>query len=128
MAIKGAKVAVLGVAYKPETEDITNSPAKPVIQELLKRGAFVSAYDPYCSETFGSERASSLEEALRDKDCVIIVTAHADFVSVDPIRLRQLVKPNCVIFDGPRLWDPTRVKEVGLTYLGTGYGKDKLIS
>jgi len=119
-SIKGAKVAVLGVAYKPDTEDVTNSPAKLLIQELLKRGAFVAVYDPCCAETFGAERASSAHEALKDRDCLIIATAHTNSVSVD--LLAQSAKPGCVIFDGPRCLDPERVKRIGLTYLGTGYG------
>lgn len=120
LSIKGAKVAVLGVAYKPDTEDVTNSPAKPLIQELLKMGAIVAVYDPYCAETFGAEKASSAHEALRGRDCIIIATAHTNSVSVD--LLAQSAKPGCVIFDGPRCLDPERVKRIGLTYLGTGYG------
>lgn len=123
--IKGAKVTVLGVAYKADTEDITNSPAKPIIEELLKTGACVFAYDPYSSETYGAEKASSPEQALRDADCIIVVTNHTDFKSIDARLMRQFAKPDCVIFDGPRLLDPARVKRAGLTYLATGYGTDK---
>jgi len=120
LSFKGAKVAVLGVAYKPDTEDTTNSPAKRLIQELLRRGASVSAYDPFCVETFGAERASSIQEALKDRDCIVIVTAHTNSKLVD--LLAQYARPGCVIFDGPRVLDPEKVKRVGLTYLGTGYG------
>jgi UDP-N-acetyl-D-mannosaminuronic acid dehydrogenase len=123
--IEGAKVTILGVAYKADTEDVTNSPAKPIIEELMKMGASVLAYDPHSSEMYGAERASSAEEALRDRDCIIIVTAHTDFKSIDPRLIRQLAKPRCVIFDGPRLLDPMRVRRLGLTYLGTGYGGGK---
>jgi UDP-N-acetyl-D-mannosaminuronic acid dehydrogenase len=121
--MKHAKICVLGVTYKPDTEDITNSPTKLVVSELMRRGALISTYDPNSQETYGANRASSIEDALRDTDCVIIVTAHAEFRSIDPEAVAQLAKPHCIVFDGPRMLDPTRVMRTGLTYLGTGYGR-----
>jgi UDP-N-acetyl-D-mannosaminuronate dehydrogenase len=88
----------------------------------LKKGAFVTVYDPYSPETFGGKRALSIEEAFGDADCVVIASAHTDFGSMDVTLLRQLAKPQCIILDGPRLLDPTRIRALGLTYLGTGYG------
>jgi UDP-N-acetyl-D-mannosaminuronic acid dehydrogenase len=125
MSILGAKVAVLGVTYKPDTEDVTNTPAKPIIQELLRLGASVSTYDPYSPETYGSEGASSCDDALRDADCVVVVTGHTQFKSIDPQLLRRLVKPHCIVLDGPRLLDPTIVRELGFTYLSIGYAVDR---
>jgi UDP-N-acetyl-D-mannosaminuronic acid dehydrogenase len=122
ISLENAKISVLGVAYKADTEDVTNSPVKTIVEELLKKKAFVTTFDPYSSETFGGERAVSIEQALRDADCVIVAAAHTDFKSMDLSLLRQLAKPHCVIFDGSRLLDATRVRGLGLTYLGTGYG------
>jgi UDP-N-acetyl-D-mannosaminuronic acid dehydrogenase len=122
IAIDNAKVAVLGVAYKADTEDVTNSPAKPIIQKLLEAGATVCAYDPYSSEAFGAERTNSIDEVLRGADCVIIVTAHSGFKSVDPVLIEQLAKAHCVVFDGPRVLDRLKVEKLGLNYLATGYG------
>jgi UDP-N-acetyl-D-mannosaminuronic acid dehydrogenase len=121
--IRNARVAVLGVSYKPETEDVTNASAEPLIKGLVRRGASVVTYDPCTRETFGAERASSQEEALKEADCVIIVTAHATFKSIDPSKLRQLTTRGCVVFDGPRVLDPIRAESYGLTYRGTGYGR-----
>lgn len=64
-----------------------------------------------------------MEDAVRDSDCVIVVVAHQVFKSLDPNKVAQLAKKNCVIFDGPRLLEAAIVKAAGLTYLGTGYGK-----
>jgi len=122
VAIESAMVTILGVAYKADTEDVTNTPAKVIIESLLRMGAFVTVYDPYSSETFGGKRVTTIEEAFRDTDCLVIATAHSDFKSMDVSRLRQLAKPHCVIFDGPRILDPIGIKRAGLTYLGTGYG------
>lgn len=124
--IRDAKVAVLGVAYKSNAEDVTNSPAEPLIEELLRNGASVSVYDPYTHVTFGAERAPSMEDAIRDADCIVIVTGHTYFKSIDSCLEKHLAKPDCVIFDGPRQLDPKTIKSLGLTYLGTGYGSSKL--
>jgi len=121
--IRAAKVAVLGVSYKPDTDDVTNSPAEFVIESLLEMKAAVVVYDPYTAETYGAKRATSVEEALRDSDCVIIVTGHTEFKSLDVSLVRECAKPDCVILDGPRVLDPIRAEAVGLTYLGTGYAK-----
>jgi UDP-N-acetyl-D-mannosaminuronic acid dehydrogenase len=120
--IKLARVTILGVAYKPGTDDVTNSPAKFLIEELLKKGSSVIAFDPCTIETFGAARAPTLSEAIRNSDSIFIVTAHAVFKKLDLNKLRQLVKKQCVIFDGPRVLDPTRARMQGLIYLGSGYG------
>jgi UDP-N-acetyl-D-mannosaminuronic acid dehydrogenase len=120
--IRNARISVLGVAYKPETEDVTNSPAGTLVEGLLKTGASVVAYDPYTTETYGAIAARNLDDALKGADCVIVVTAHASFRSLDLNRIAKLAKEGCFVFDGPRILDPTRAKSVGLTYQGTGYG------
>jgi len=127
VTIADAKVAVLGVAYKADTEDVTNSPAEFVVKEFLNTGATVSVYDPYASETYGAQKASSIEQALRGADCIILVTPHTDFKSILPTLVRRLAKPQCVIFDGPRMLDPTEFRRQGVVYLGTGYGKAALL-
>jgi UDP-N-acetyl-D-mannosaminuronic acid dehydrogenase len=120
--ISNAKVSILGVAYKPETEDTTNSAAKPLIKQLLKTGASVVAYDPYTNESFGAKRALNLDDALRNADIVVIVTAHSVFCSLDPRRVSELAKKHCVVFDGPRCLDPKGIRVQGLVYHGTGFG------
>lgn len=120
--VDGAKIAVLGVAYKADTEDVTNSPAEPIIRQFLRARASVFTYDPYASDTFGAIATESVDEALRDADCVVVVTAHSAFKSIDPTLIRRLSKKDCVIFDGPRLFDHLRIEKLGLKYLATGYG------
>jgi UDP-N-acetyl-D-mannosaminuronic acid dehydrogenase len=126
ISMRGAKIAVLGVAYKPDIEDVTYSPAKSIVGKFLGAGATVYAYDPYASETFGAERVQTLAEALRDAHCVVIATAHTDFKSINPNLIRQLAKPQCVVFDGPRLLDAASAEDCGLIYLGTGYRRNYL--
>lgn len=121
ITINNAKIAVLGVAYKPDTGDVTSSPAGRIIQRFLEAGAKVCAYDPYASEAFGAEKIDSIDEVLTGADCVIIATAHSSFKSLDPSLIGQLAKPHCVIFDGPRVLDRLKVEKLGLNYLATGY-------
>ena len=117
-----AKITILGIAYKPETDDTTNSPAKYLIEELQKMSGTVVAYDPYTRETFGAARAPTLDDAVKDADSVFIVTAHAVFKTLDLNKLKKLAKDHCIVFDGPRVLDPIKAKLQGLTYLGSGYG------
>jgi UDP-N-acetyl-D-mannosaminuronic acid dehydrogenase len=123
--IEGRRIAILGVTYKPDTEDVTNSPARVVIEALAKAGACLCVYDPYSSETYGAERVSSVDEALDDADCVVIATGHTVFKSIDPDHMRHLTRSGCTIFDGPRILDAARTEAAGLRYLGVGYGAYK---
>jgi UDP-N-acetyl-D-mannosaminuronic acid dehydrogenase len=123
--IKGKRIAILGVTYKPDTEDVMNSPARYVVEALTRAGICVCVYDPYSPETYGTERASSLDEALEGADCVMIATGHTVFKSIDPDHMRHLTRSGCVVFDGPRILDAARIEAAGLTYLGVGYGIQK---
>jgi UDP-N-acetyl-D-glucosamine dehydrogenase len=82
-ALNGAQVLVLGVAYKPDTDDVRQSPALDVIAELLARKANVSYADPYVPElTVGERRLRAVAltpPALQAADCVVITTDHAGF-------------------------------------------------
>ena len=120
--IKGAKVAVLGAAYKGGVDDIRESPAKYIVKELLKKGARVTVFDPYTSETFGAEKASSIEEAVRDADVIVIVTDHPEFKNLDLDAIAKLVKHR-IIVDGRRVIEPYQAVKHGFKYYGIGYGR-----
>lgn len=120
--IKGAKVAVLGAAYKGGVDDIRESPAKYIVKELLEKGARVTVFDPYTSETFGAEKASSIEEAVRDADVIVIVTDHPEFKNLDLDAIAKLVKHR-IIVDGRRVIEPYQAVKHGFKYYGIGYGR-----
>jgi len=119
--IKGAKVTVLGLAYKADTEDMTYSPAIPLIEELVKLGASVTVYDAHVPAVKQLNRVSSIENALKGADAIVVVTPHPEFRFIHARFLRSLVGPQCIVFDGPRIFDSAEIENVGLTYLGTGY-------
>jgi len=126
--IKGSKIAILGTAYKADVDDPRGSPSKPIIQELTKLGAKVKAYDPHCNESFRAERASSLNEVLKDSDCVILVTDHTEFKNLDLQEIKTLMNDNPAIIDGRRIVNPHEAERLGFIYYGVGYGKSKILT
>jgi UDP-N-acetyl-D-mannosaminuronic acid dehydrogenase len=122
VGIKDARIAILGVAYKGGVDDTRESPAKYVVRELLEKGASVIVYDPYTTESFGAERAGSLEEAVREADTIVIITDHPEFKNIDLDKASKLVKHR-VIIDGRRVVEPHQAVKRGFKYYGVGYGR-----
>lgn len=101
--VSGKRVAVLGLAFKPGTDDVRESPAFPVITSLRGMGAQVTAYDPV-ARVDGVNQAATLGEALEGADAVVLVTAWPEFEAV-PQLLRGR---DVVIADGRRMWTPAQ--------------------
>ncbi len=123
--LKGKKVALWGLAFKPNTDDIREAPALYLIEELLKQGASVSAYDPEAmnnvKEIFG-EKVTFVEDyydALKDADFLVIATEWNIFRSPDFDRISSLLKEK-VIFDGRNLYHNDQMKELGFYYNSVG--------
>jgi UDPglucose 6-dehydrogenase len=125
--LRGKRLAALGLAFKGETDDIRESPAIDVIKRLLAGGAIVTAYDPAAIERAREvlpqgprmHYASSLYEAARDADAVLILTDWKEFASIDLVRLNQEVRFPIVI-DGRNLYKPQTMHEHGFTYVSVG--------
>jgi UDPglucose 6-dehydrogenase len=114
-SLRGTRVAVLGLAFKPDTDDVRESPAISIIRRLIEHGADVQAYDPIANRA--AERAmpgapirycDSLDAALADADAVLLVTRWHEFQQV-PEMLRGR-DPQPVLVDGRRVIDPTAVQ------------------
>jgi len=127
---KGRTVAVWGLAFKPNTDDMREAPSRALIDLLLKAGARVQAYDPvaaaearriYAGQT-DLVLAKNAYEAAQGADALAIVTEWQEFRSPDFERLKQILKAP-VIFDGRNLYDPAMVSRFGLTYHAIGRGK-----
>lgn len=122
--LTGVAVTVLGLAFKPDTDDVRESPAFPVLTALRERGADISAYDPIAwpaghSALAGVRRAGSLEDAVARASVVVIVTRWDAFLRV-PDLLRGLPCPPLVV-DGRRMLDPaTCARYEGI---GRGHGR-----
>jgi UDPglucose 6-dehydrogenase len=128
--LKGRTIAVWGLAFKPNTDDMREAPARTLIDLLLKAGARVQAYDPVAATeaqriydgTPAFVLAKNAYEAARGADALAIVTEWQEFRSPDFERLKEILKAP-VIFDGRNLYDPGMVSRFGLTYHAIGRGK-----
>ncbi len=123
--LDGLEVSVLGLAFKPDTDDLRESPAIIIVDELLKEGANVTVYDPVVKGEFSKtltagdvSYASSWEECLKDKDATIVVTRWDEFKEINKTVLKELMK-NPVLVDARRMFDKNQFK--GVDYLGIGY-------
>jgi UDPglucose 6-dehydrogenase len=124
-ALKGKRIAIWGLAFKPRTDDMREAPAVPLINGLLREGAIVQVYDPEAMKVargiFGSKVtfADGSYAALTGADALAIVTEWNEFREPDHARMRKLMRTP-VIFDGRNIYDPVRMRELGFTYQGIG--------
>jgi UDPglucose 6-dehydrogenase len=123
--IQGKVIAVLGLAFKPETDDMRDSPALPLIHGLVSRGAIVQAFDPEARNTArpllpGSVvLANSAAEALTGADALVLITEWNEFRALAPVRLKELMRGKIVV-DLRNVFDPAALRATGFTYMGIG--------
>jgi UDPglucose 6-dehydrogenase len=125
--LRGKKLAVLGLSFKGDTDDIRDSPAIAVIRKLLEAGATITAFDPAANERAmavlpASDKmhyATGIYEAAKEADAVLILTDWKQFAQLDLVKLNQVVKFPIVI-DGRNLYKPERMQEHGFTYVSVG--------
>jgi len=123
--LKGKKIALWGLAFKPKTDDMREAPAVPLIRGLLDAGASVTAYDPEAIKVargiFGDqiEYATTGYDALKGADALVIVTEWNEFREPDFTRIRKLLK-NPVVFDGRNIYNPEQMRSLGFTYYSIG--------
>lgn len=127
-SLKGKKIALWGLAFKPETDDMREAPSRVLIESLLQQGAQVHAFDPVAIEEAqriypNQERLHLYDkdpyELLRDADALVLVTEWQIFRSPDFDRIAQLMSGDIVI-DGRNVFKPESVKKSGLRYYGIG--------
>jgi UDPglucose 6-dehydrogenase len=125
--IKGKNIAVLGLAFKPDTDDMREARAIPIINRLLEEGAHVTAYDPVAmavAKTVFDEKinyAASATDCLKDADCCIIVTEWSEFKKLKPEDfVKNMRKP--LLIDGRRIYDAELFSK-SLTFIAVGLGQ-----
>ncbi len=125
--LEGKTLAIWGLAFKPNTDDMREAPSRVIIDGLLARGAHIKAYDPVAMEQAskiygGNERVTfckSMYKTTEDSDALVVVTEWKAFRSPDFKRLAaQLSTP--LIFDGRNIYEPSMMTEQGFTYFGIG--------
>ena len=120
--LKGARVAVLGFAYREDTEDARNTPAIPIIRELRRRGADVVIHDPYARSEHGFTISRDLEATVKRADAMVLVTAHTAYRKLDLRRLGRLLRRR-VLVDGRNVFQGPEVIATGFVYRGIGKGE-----
>ena len=123
--LQGKKIAVWGLAFKPNTDDIREAPALYMIDELLAAGASVNAYDPEAMKNVKPALAKKINlaehqyDALVGADALVIATEWSEFRTPDFTKISSLLK-NKVIFDGRNLFDLAKMEELGFHYVSVG--------
>ena len=126
--VKGKRIAVWGLAFKPGTDDIREAPALVLIDQLLAGGATVCATDPVALEIVRKQLGDRIEYdesnygCAKGADALVLVTEWHEFRRPSFERLKSLMKQP-VLFDGRNIWSPAEVRAAGFTYYGIGRGK-----
>ena len=125
--IKGKKIGLLGLAFKPDTDDVRSTRSEAIARTLLEKGAELTLYDPLAMDNFkrlvgfeDCKYAASLEKALEGQEAIIIQTKWKEFMELSPDILKRLMAQPVVI-DGRRTFNPEEMTQEGITYLGIGW-------
>jgi nucleotide sugar dehydrogenase len=122
--LRGSRVALLGLAFKPETDDTRDAPAITIARELMERGAIVRAYDPMVkqiAELPNLQTATDPYSLVDRADAVVLLTEWQELRDLDFADVASRMRGDLVL-DGRNAFDPDRVRAAGLTYEGMGRG------
>lgn len=120
--LRGRRITLLGLAFKPGTDDVRDAPALTIVRSLEEKGVLIRATDPMVTELTGAPDIKILAdpyEALRGADALVLLTEWPEFLDMDYERVAQTMRGN-VIIDGRNALDPEAVMDAGLTYEGIG--------
>ncbi|MCK9604699.1 MAG: UDP-glucose/GDP-mannose dehydrogenase family protein [Candidatus Omnitrophica bacterium] len=125
--IKNKTIGVLGLSFKPNTDDIRNAPALEIIRALQAEGAKIKAYDPSAMKKAkevldGVTFCEDSYNACRGSDCLLILTEWDEFKELDFSKVKKLLKRPLII-DGRNIYEPEALKKMGFTYICVGRGK-----
>lgn len=125
--VSGKTFAVWGLAFKPQTDDIREAPALTIIDELIKRGAAIKAYDPEAADNVRAKYSDNQNieiidkkyDALNASDGLLIATEWPEFIEADLAEIKtKLSQP--LVFDGRNIWQPAEMKKSGFNYYSIG--------
>jgi UDPglucose 6-dehydrogenase len=122
--VKGKTIGVLGLSFKPNTDDMRSAPSVDIIKDLQKDGAKIKAYDP---QAMGKARSvlksvhfcKNPYEVARRADCLLLLTEWEDFRAIDLGKVKQLMN-HPLIFDGRNFFCKTELEQLGFEYFGVG--------
>jgi len=122
--INGKTIGILGLSFKPDTDDMREAPAIDIISKLKEEGAHIKAYDPKAMENAKTvfsdiEYCQNAYEVAKGSDALVIITEWAEFKSLDLQKVKSLMK-HPVIIDGRNIYEPAEMKQLGFLYRGVG--------
>jgi UDP-N-acetyl-D-mannosaminuronic acid dehydrogenase len=122
--LQGKRIAALGLAYKPDVDDLRESPASEVVHKLQEEGALVKAWEPFKPDANlpGITMSPTLEDALKDADALLLLVKHTEFTKLIPAEIAQLTKARIVI-DTVNGWDAEQWRNAGFQVVRLGSGK-----
>ena len=126
--VKGKTIGVLGLAFKPNTDDMRYAPALDIIEYLQGEGATVKAFDPQAMAEAAPlcpkvKMCKDPYEVARDADCLAVLTEWNEFKELDVHRVKKLMRQPLIV-DGRNIYDPATMRRLGFRYLGVGRGRD----
>jgi nucleotide sugar dehydrogenase len=122
--LRGARICLLGLAFKPDTDDLRDSPALDVACRLLDKGSFVTAYDPMVTEVADVPDIRMMPDAYKaaeNADAIVLATEWPQFLSLDLSELVRSMRGD-IFLDGRNNFDPELVRQAGFRYVGVGRG------
>jgi UDPglucose 6-dehydrogenase len=119
-SVSGKTVGVLGLAFKPNTDDMRDAPSLDIVPALVAAGARVQAYDPAAMTEAarilnGIDYKENAYDVARDADCLVVLTEWTQFRALDPKRLKQLLRQPVVV-DLRNVFNPAEMRDLGFTY------------
>jgi len=123
-SLENKTIAVLGLSFKPDTDDMRDAPSIVVINSLIRAGAMIKAYDPVAMENAGKilkgiTFSKDCYQAVEDADLLIILTEWNEFRQLPLLEIKKLMRKLNIV-DGRNIYDPKKVREMGFSYLGVG--------
>ncbi|MDD5681314.1 MAG: UDP binding domain-containing protein, partial [Candidatus Omnitrophica bacterium] len=122
--LRGKTVGVLGLSFKPDTDDMRCAPSVDIINTLKSEGAKIKAFDPKAMDNAGKiikdiTFCKDAYSAAKDSDCLAILTDWNEFKEMDLKKVKSLMKRH-IIIDGRNIYEPDMVRRLGFKYIGTG--------
>lgn len=118
--IRGKKIAILGLAFKANTDDIRYSPAIEALERFLNDGAYIQVYDPKAMQNMGTlfpdiQYCNSMHDAVKNADAILLLTEWDEFKQVSLKQLSRLVRQKNIV-DGRNIWDPAELERCGFAF------------
>ncbi len=123
-SLNGKKIAALGLAYKPDVDDLRESPANEVVHLLQEEGAEVLAWEPFKPDAkmSGITMAESLESAIQNADAIVLLVKHTEFTKFSPVEFSKKTKTR-ILIDTVSGWESNQWQGAGFNLLRLGVGK-----